>query len=80
MGAARHAFMILIQSFQFLPQLIEQENSIKQRGLSRFQMWKNFARDSDVTSVLCSISGYMGMYEQTKDLLLHLPKRYCSKK
>ena len=48
--------------------------------MSNFQIWKNFARESDVTSVLCSIPGSVGMYEQTKGLLLHLPKTYCSKK
>ena len=79
-GAARRAFMILIHSFQSLPQLIEQEINWKQQWLPNFQIWKNFARESDVTSVLCSIPGKMGMYEETKGLLLHLPKTYCSKK
>ena len=52
----------------------------KLRWLPNFQIWKNFARESDVTSVLNSIPGNMGVYEQTRVLLLHLPKTYCSKK
>ena len=52
-GAARRAFMILIHSFEFLPQLIEQE--------------------------IFSIPGNVGMYEQTKGLLLHLPKTFFQK-
>ena len=72
--------MILIHSFQFLLQLIEQEVNWKQRWLPNFQIWKNFARESDVTSVLYSIPGNMGVYEQTRVVLLQLPKKYCSKK
>ena len=41
---------------------------------------ENFARESDVRSVFYSIPGNMGVYEQTRLLLLHLPKTYCSKK
>ena len=76
-GAARRVFMILIHPFQFLLQLIEQKIICKQRWLPDFQIWKNFARESDVTSVLYSIPGNMGVYEQTRVHLLHLPKTYC---
>ena len=51
-----------------------------QRWLPNFQTWQNFARESEVTSVLYSIPGNMGVYEQTRVLLLHLPKTFCSKK
>ena len=78
-GAARRVFMILSHPFQFLLQLIEQKIIWKQRWLPDFQIWKNFARESDVTSVLYSIPGNMGVYEQTRVHLLHLPKTYCWK-
>ena len=52
-------------------------DKLKAAVVAQFQIWKNFASESDVTSVLCSIPGNMSVYEQTRVLLLHLPTPQC---